>query len=60
MPPFEREDFTISWRYIIERMESRFGIKPDDETKVPFGELETKFLGIWGEYVDAIVARRNK
>ena len=50
-------DYSISWAYIVDRMKSRFGLNPDNEDKLSFGEIE-KYLGdIWVEYFEILYQR---
>lgn len=45
-------DYTISWGYIVSRMESLFGLKPDDEERFWFIEIERHVAYIWQEYFE--------
>ena len=45
-------DYTISWGYIVSRMESLYGIKPDDEERFSFGEIERNIQYIWQEFFE--------
>lgn len=45
-------DYTITWGYIVSRMESLFGFKPDDESRISFGEVERFINAIWKEYFE--------
>lgn len=47
-------DYSISWGYIVSRMESLYGISPDDEEKVAFGEIEKHIAYIWQEYFEML------
>lgn len=47
-------DYTISWSYIVNRMESLYGISPDSEEKYSFGELEKHINYIWHEYFEIL------
>lgn len=47
-------DYCISWGYIVSRMESLYGISPDDEEKVAFGEIEKRMAYIWQEYFEML------
>ncbi len=47
-------DYSISWAYIVSRMESLFGISPDNEEKVAFGEIEKHLNYIWQEYFEIL------
>lgn len=48
----EKNDYTITWGYIVSRMESLYGIKPDDEERVAFGDIEKRINYIWQEYFE--------
>lgn len=45
-------DYSITWGYIVSRMESLYGISPDSEEKVAFGEIEKNMAYIWQEYFE--------
>lgn len=45
-------DYTISWAYIVNRMEERYGMSPDNEEKMSFGDIEKYLSEIWAEYYD--------
>lgn len=47
-------DFLMSWGYIVSRMESLYGISPDNEEKVAFGDIERRMNYIWQEYFEMI------
>ena len=47
-------DYSITWAYIVDRMESRYGISPDDETPQAFGNFEAYILNIWTEYFEIL------
>ena len=48
------DDYRITWDYIVDRMESKYGFKPDNEEKCSFGELMKYLSDIWEEYVDIL------
>lgn len=43
-------DYTISWAYIVNRMEERYDMSPDNEEKMAFGDIEKYLSEIWAEY----------
>ena len=43
-------DYSITWAYIVSRMQSKYGFSPDNEEKLSFGELEAYIGDIWSEY----------
>ena len=45
-------DYSISWAYIVSKMEERYGMPPDNEEKMAFGDIEKYLSEIWSEYVD--------
>lgn len=45
-------DCTITWAYIVSRMESRYGFKPDNEERLSMGELERYIGDIWEEFIE--------
>ena len=47
-------DYSISWGYIVSRMESLYGIKPDSEEKVAYGDIERHMNYIWQEYFEIL------
>lgn len=47
-------DYSISWAYIVSRMESLYGISPNNEDKVPYGEIEKHMNYIWQEYFEIL------
>ena len=44
------KDFSITWGYIVARMESWFGFAPNDDEPMSFHELERYLEKIWGEF----------
>ena len=50
-------DYSISWAYIVDRMKSRFGLSPDNEDKLSFGEIEKHLGDIWAEYFEILYQR---
>ena len=47
-------DYSISWGYIVSRMESLYGIGPDSEEKVAYGNIERRMNYIWQEYFEML------
>lgn len=47
-------DYSITWAYIVQIMESKFGVKPDDETKHSMYEIQKMIDTIWSEHVDKL------
>lgn len=47
-------DYSINWKYIVDKMEEKFGLKPDSTEKLSMGEIDRKIEEIWGEYVDIL------
>lgn len=47
-------DYSISWGYIVSRMESLYGISPDNEEKVAYGDIERRMNYIWQEYFEIL------
>lgn len=48
-----RKDCSISWNYIVRKMEEVFGVKPDSDIKYSYAEIETRMNYIWSEFIDA-------
>ncbi len=44
------KDYSITWRYIVDEMESRYGINPNDEENYAFGEIISLLNEIWKDY----------
>lgn len=47
-------DYTITWDYIVSRMESKFGLRSDNTEPLSFGEIEKYIEDIWKEYFDKL------
>ena len=47
-----RRDCSISWGYIVRKMEEVFGVKPDSDIKYSYAEIETRMNYIWSEFID--------
>lgn len=43
-------DYSISWGYIVSRMESLYGVEPNDEEKVAYCDITRHLDYIWQEY----------
>ena len=50
-------DYSISWAYIVQRMQSLYGISPDNEDLVAFGDIERHINYIWQEYFEILYKR---
>ncbi len=48
------EDYSISWKYIIEVMEKKFDLSPTSEKKMPMGQILRYLDIIWDDYYDTI------
>lgn len=44
--------YTITWKYIVERMKSKYGFDPDSLEQLSMGELERYIQDIWMELFD--------
>jgi len=47
-----RQDCSISWGYIVKRVEEEFGIKPDSDDMYAMCEIEKLIELIWDKFVD--------
>ena len=47
-------DYCITWSYIVSRMQSKFGLSPDNEEKLSFGEIEKHIYDIWVEFFEIL------
>ncbi len=47
-------DSCITWKYICDEMDNRFGIDPKSDEKFSFGEIERYLEAIWEDYVDKV------
>lgn len=45
-------DYSITWAYIVSRMESLYGITPNNEDEVAFWEIEKCLQNIWNEFFE--------
>ena len=50
-------DYSISWKYIVDKMRDKYGISPDNEEKVAFGKITALMLDIWDDYFDRLYAQ---
>lgn len=46
------EDYSISWNYIVSRMETRFGISPSNNKDYSLYDLKSRIDLIWDEYFE--------
>lgn len=49
-----RWDYSLNWKYIVDKMEEKFGLKPDSTEKLSMGDIQRKIEKIWEEYVDIL------
>lgn len=47
-------DFLITWKYIVEEMQRKFGFSPTNEEKLSYGEFERYMGAIWSDFVDKV------
>lgn len=52
-------DYSITWSYIVQKMEDKFGINPNSDEKFSMGEIERYIENIWNEYADAKMAQEG-
>lgn len=45
-------DYSITWKYIVERMKSKYGFAPDNTEQLSMGEIERYIQDIWMEIFD--------
>ena len=50
----EMNDYSISWDYIVSRMEALYGIKPNNEEKMAYGDITKRLDCIWQEYFEIL------
>ena len=48
-----RSDCSITWGYIVNKMEKKFGIAPDSNAKYSMGEIDKMIETIWLEFIDS-------
>ena len=53
-------DYSISWGYIVARMKSLYGISPDDDNPVAYGDIEKRMNHIWREYFEILYEKEMK
>lgn len=46
-------DYSITWSYIVKKMEELYGIPPDSEELFSMGELNAYIDYIWGKFIAA-------
>ena len=57
------EDYSITWKYLVEEMGRKYGISTTNAIHRPLSEIFELLYGIWDEYVDikkAIYAQNRK
>ena len=47
--------FSISWSYIVQKMEEKFGITPNSHVKYSFYEIKSFLNDIWDQYADEVM-----
>lgn len=47
-------DYSISWGYIVSRMEFIYGVKPNDEVKMAYCDIIRRLDYIWQEYFEML------
>ena len=52
-------DYSISWQYIVNRMEQKYGIKPDSTEKCSYGDIKRYMDEIWDEYFEMLYEHEN-
>ena len=50
----ENKDYSISWKYVVEMMEKKFGIAPDSEQRMSMGRIEHLIDRIWDDYFNEV------
>lgn len=50
-------DYSISWGYIVSRMESLYGVEPDNEEKIAYCDITRRLDYIWQEYFNMLFER---
>ena len=53
------EDYTITWKYLVDKMKEKYGINPDSTERYSFGEIEYKLECIRTEYFDKLNKKYN-
>lgn len=51
----ELKEYYITWKYIVQKMEERFGIKPDSTEKISMHEIERRMDSIWNEFICEVI-----
>ena len=54
-----RNNYFITWKYIVEQMESKFGISPNNTELFSMGELEAYINDIWDDFFNNINEANN-
>ena len=44
------KSFMITWKHIVEKMESKFGISPNNTELFSMGEIEAYIEDIWDDF----------
>lgn len=42
-----KDDYSITWEFVIRKMEEVYGIKPDSELRLSLGEILRRINYIW-------------
>lgn len=45
-------DYSITWKYIVEAMKSKYGFAPDNTERLSYGELKAYMDGIWDDWYE--------
>ena len=48
------EDYSITWKYLIDKMKEKYGINPDSTERYSFGEIEYKLECIRNEHFNKL------
>lgn len=48
------EDYSITWKYLVDKMKEKHDINPNSTERFSFGEIEYKLECIWREYYDKL------
>lgn len=47
-------DYEITWKYVVEMMEKKFGYSPDSERREPMGRFIHLLDRIWDDYYNEV------
>ena len=50
-------DYSITWKYIVDKIRDEYGISPESEEKLSFGEIEAYMNKIWDDYFETLHAQ---